>query len=50
MIGAVTTGSGRALPAEDIVLERYGHNIYAHRMASSFGGRHWTSSDATMGP
>ncbi|GAA4263802.1 hypothetical protein [Dactylosporangium darangshiense] len=29
------------LPAEDVVLEQYRHNIDAQEMASAFGGRHW---------
>ena len=30
------------LPAEDIVLEEYRHNIDAQEMAGAFGGRLWT--------
>jgi hypothetical protein len=30
------------LPAEDIVLEEYRHNIDAQEMAGAFGGRFWT--------
>ena len=32
----------RGLPAEDIVLEQYRHNVDARAMAGAFGGRHWT--------